>query len=102
MYRRSIHRWIAVLALAATLALAGARPAAAVDLRLADRLASLWSTVTAGGPAALWDALTSLLGGNEKSGSSDATTDASKGSDPNGLALNSDQPIQPVAPSGSH
>lgn len=102
MYRRSIHRGIAALALAATLALAGARPAAAVDLRFADRLSSLWSAVTSGGPAELWDALTGWLGGTEKTGSPDPTTDGHRGSDPNGVALDPAQPPQPLAPSGLH
>jgi hypothetical protein len=65
MYRASVHRWIAALALVATLGLMAAQPAAAADLRAADRLASLWSAVTAR-PAALWERLTGWLGGTEK------------------------------------
>ena len=65
MYRASVHRWIAALALVATLGLVGAQPAAAADLRAADRLASLWSVVTVR-PTALWERLIGWLGGPER------------------------------------
>jgi len=83
MYRRTVHRWIAALALAATLGMVGARPAAAADLRVTDRLTSLWSAVVQR-PAALWDALIGWFGGPEKPRSSWEKADAGWGSDPNG------------------
>jgi hypothetical protein len=81
MCRASVHRWIAALALVAALGLVGAKPAAAADLRGADRLASLWSVVTAR-PVAFWNTLIGWLGGPEKSTSPD--TDRDWLIDPNG------------------
>jgi hypothetical protein len=69
MDRRTVHRWIAALALVAALGVMGAKPAAAADLRdrgIGDRLASLWAAASAG-PAALWETLSGWLGANEKS-----------------------------------
>lgn len=83
MYRRTVHRWIAALALVATLGMMGARPAAAADLHVKNRLASLWSAV-AQQPAALWDALIGWLGGPDKPPSPWEKADAGFGSDPNG------------------
>jgi hypothetical protein len=81
MCRASVHRWIAALALVATLGVTGAQPAAAADLRVVDRLANLWSAVTAR-PAALWDTLSGWLGGTEKP--SPQKSDIGWGIDPNG------------------
>jgi hypothetical protein len=68
MHRRTVHRWIAALALVAALGVLGARPAAAADLsnlRIGEQLASLWSAVSAG-PAALWEAVSGWFGATEK------------------------------------
>ena len=92
MYRRTVHRWAAALALVAILGGMGARPAAAADLSdlgIADRLASLWSAASAG-PAALWETLSGWLGATEKSDSPapaptpEPTSEQSYGLDPNG------------------
>jgi hypothetical protein len=99
MHRKTVHRWIAALALIAALGVMGARPAAAADLSdpgIGDRLAGLWSTVSAG-PAALWDSLVGWFGGGgmEKSGLSGGTDDGPNvngtwGADPNGLPIGED------------
>jgi len=86
MYRRTVHRWIAALALVATLGMVGAQPAAAADLHIKDRLASVWSAV-AQRPAALWNALIGWLGGPEKPPLQKA--DQGWGIDPNGNPVTS-------------
>lgn len=92
MHRKTVHRWIAVLALVAILGVLGAQPAAAAELphrRAMDRLASLWSAVTAG-PSALWDSLAGWLGGSgtEKSAAVEDDLPVNQtgtwGADPNG------------------
>lgn len=93
MYRASVHRWIAALALVAALGLMGAQPAAAADLRVADRLANLWSAVTAR-PVALWDTLMGWLGGPEKPSPQKDSSDQGWGIDP--LGHSSVQPTTSV------
>jgi hypothetical protein len=71
MYRRTVHRWIAALALVAALGVMGAQPAAAADLSdlgIADRLASLWAAASVG-PAALWETLSGWFGATKESAS---------------------------------
>jgi hypothetical protein len=74
------------LVVVAALALAGARPAAAVDLNVMDRLAGLWATMAAGEPEGLWQGLMSWLGDAMKGGEGvpQPSTNHSMGSDPNG------------------
>jgi hypothetical protein len=92
MHRRTVHRWMTALALVAALALAGARPAAAADTDFLDRLASLWSAVTGGEPAGLWETVIGWFGGTAKTSSSDEG-DRGAGYDPNGVtAPSSSQP----------
>jgi hypothetical protein len=91
MDRRTVHRWIAALALVAALGVMGAKPAAAADLRdlgIGDRLASLWSAASAG-PAALWETLSGWLGATKEESAPPAsqpppTQDAGWVIDPNG------------------
>ena len=92
MHRRTAHRGIAALALVTILALAGAPPAAAADLRFLDRVANLWSAVTQG-ESGLWDVVAGWFVGTEKAGSSSAATDAEAGFDPNGMTMS--QPAPP-------
>src|SRR4051794_35170943 len=90
MFRKTVHRGIAALALVTVLALAGAQPAAAANLGFLDRLASLWTTVTEREPAVgLWDTLTGWFGDATTKKDSDATpiTDRGSGIDPNGTCL---------------
>jgi len=74
------------LALVATFALAGAQPAAAMNLNLAHRLTGLWSAAISAGPASLWSRLAHWLGGEEKSAMPDnpARIDANWGMEPDG------------------
>lgn len=65
MHRKTGYRWVAALALVAVLEVMGARPAAAADLGVMERLGSLWSAV-AERPAALWNALLGWFGDSEK------------------------------------
>jgi hypothetical protein len=44
MKRRIVHRGIVALAIVTSLSFAGARPAAAANLSVLDRLSHLWST----------------------------------------------------------
>jgi hypothetical protein len=90
MHRRNVHRRIAVLALVTALALAGARPAAAVQVGFLNHLSAVWSAVTAR-PAALWDKLVGWVSGADKVEKSSTplldpppTSDQSMGLDPNG------------------
>jgi hypothetical protein len=70
MDRRLVHRGLAILALTAALAVAGARPAAAQDLGLFARgmrwLAAFWSAPAPaqedrGGPQSVWSASSSEM-----------------------------------------
>jgi len=94
MFRRTVHRGTAALALVAVLALAGAQPAAAANLRFADRLAGLWSAVTSGEPAGLLNTMIGWFVGPEKTPPV-KSSDTGWGSDPNGLVTNS-QPATPA------
>jgi hypothetical protein len=46
MKRRIVHRGVIALAIVTSLSFAGARPAAAANLGLLDRISHLWSFVT--------------------------------------------------------
>lgn len=83
MRRRNVHRGMAALAIVTSMALAGARPAAAESLGLLDRLAGLWSSVTAPAPG-LWSTVTGWFTVDEKATTTTDTTDRGWGLDPNG------------------
>jgi hypothetical protein len=93
MYRRTAHRGIAALALALTLILAGAQPAAAANRPVLDRFASFWGAVINAVPGA-HAALNTLTNWFAKSlGDPPVTTDRGYGMDPNGT-----DPTDPVIP----
>jgi hypothetical protein len=83
MDRRTVHRWIAALALVAALGVMGARPMAAADLGWMDRLASLWSAGTDGKPMGFWDTVIGWFDGTQREGTF-AKEDRGAGVDPNG------------------
>jgi hypothetical protein len=95
MFRRTIHRGIAVLSLVTFLAVAGAQPAAAApNAGFLDRLAGLWSAVAGGEPDTLWNRLAGWLEGQPAAKSSSTTTtpvDTTQqrggGIDPNGTRV---------------
>ncbi|MFL6195653.1 MAG: hypothetical protein ACJ75H_15865 [Thermoanaerobaculia bacterium] len=82
MRRRNVHRGMAALAIVTSMAFAGARPAAAESLGLLDRLAGLWSSVTAPAPG-IWSAVTNWFTLDEKA-TTTQETDRGWGLDPNG------------------
>lgn len=90
MFRRTIHRGIAALALVTFLAVAGAQPAAAAPSEgFLDRIAGLWSTVTGGEQDTLWNRLTGWLEGQPTAKVTTSTTvelpkERGGGIDPNG------------------
>ena len=93
MYRRTAHRGIAALALALTLILAGAQPAAAANRPVLDRFASFWGAVINAVPGA-HAALNTLTGWFAKSlGDPLANTNQGWGIDPNGS-----DPAAPTTP----
>ncbi|MFL6234926.1 MAG: hypothetical protein ACJ76N_17460 [Thermoanaerobaculia bacterium] len=81
--RRTVHRGIAALAIVTSLAAAGARPAAAMDLGLARQLSSLWSFVTGASPAQHRAASRSTKPGKATTPPPDSS-DRGWGIDPNG------------------
>jgi hypothetical protein len=86
MHRKTVHRWMAALALVAALGVMGARPAAAAELSgttLADQFAGLWSAVSAA-PAALWDSLIGWFGGGDTPSLQKQKEDEGWGIDPLG------------------
>jgi hypothetical protein len=97
MYRRTMHRGIAALALVTFLAVAGAQPAmAASDAGFLDRLAGLWSSVVGGEPETLWHRLTGWAGGKPAGKAPRATVKRGWGIDPNGRAVVVEEPTDPV------
>ena len=92
MRRRSVHRGLAALAIVTSMAVAGARPAAAESLGFFDRLAGFLSTVDAPGAPGLWTSMTSWFGVTEKATSAD-TTDRGWGLDPNGNSSVVEPPV---------
>jgi len=87
MKRRIVHRGIVALAIVTSLSFAGARPAAAANLTLLDRIGHLWSLMT-GLPAPVAhqeSARGPKIPG--KSTSQPAPTDRGWGIDPNGNSL---------------
>jgi hypothetical protein len=96
--RRTVQRGIVALAIAATLSVAGPRPAAAMDLGLTHQISKLWSffigtpsaashRTTAGKPdtrKAATGATTGSTTSSSTSSSSDPTPDRGWGIDPNG------------------
>ena len=85
--RRTVQRGIVALAIAASLSVAGARPAAAMDLGLVRQLSNLWSLVT-GGPSHA-PHQTAGKPATRKTSSSDPTPDRGWGIDPNGNTVTS-------------
>lgn len=84
MRRRNVNRGMAALAIVTSMALAGARPAAAESLGLLDRLAGLWTSVTAPAPG-LWSTVTNWFTVDEKATTTTTQeTDRGWGLDPNG------------------
>ena len=84
--RRTVQRGALALAIAASLSVAGARPAAAMDLGLMHQISSLWSFfIGAPSPAAHQTAAPSGKPVHRKSTST--TTDRGWGIDPNGNSL---------------
>jgi hypothetical protein len=88
MKRKIVHRGIVALAIVTSLSFAGARPAAAANLTLLDRVSHLWSLVT-GLPASA--AHQESARGQKIPGKSTTTTptptDRGWGIDPNGNSL---------------
>lgn len=84
MQHRTLHRGIVALAIATSLSVAGAHPAAAANLGLLDRLAGLWSVVT-GVPSPVSHAVVRRSNGTPaKSTTSPPPPDRGWGIDPNG------------------
>jgi hypothetical protein len=86
MQHRRIHRGVVALAIVTSLSVAGARPAAAANLGLLDRLTSLWSFVT-GAPSPVPHAVVRPSNGSftkSTSSPSTPTPDRGWGIDPNG------------------
>ena len=99
MQHRTVHRGIVALAIVTSLSVAGARPAAAANLGLLDRLAGLWSFVTGiPGPAPHRTASSRSTAPRKATTSPPAGIDKGWGIDPNGNEI----VIAPeTAPSGS-
>ncbi len=87
MYRRTIHRGIAALALVTFLGVAAQPAMAAPDAGFLGRLSGLWSSVVGGEPETLWHRLTSWAGGKPASKKPQATAKRGWGIDPNGNAI---------------
>jgi hypothetical protein len=90
MKRRIVHRGVVALAIVTSLSFAGARPAAAANLNLLDRLSHLWSMVT-GLPASTShqeSSRTPKIPG--KSTTAPAPGDRGWGIDPNGTWITGD------------
>ncbi len=89
MKRKIVHRGIVALAIVTSLSFAGARPAAAANLNLLDRISHLWSLV-AGLPAPVAhhqeSARSSKIPGKSTT-TTPAPTDRGWGIDPNGNSL---------------
>lgn len=96
MYRRSIHRGIAALAVVTSLWFAGAQPAAAKDLGLTARLGHLMSVLEPG----LWAKLTGWLSPGKPtkatSSSTPSTGEKGWGLDPNGNSLTTSPTSDPL------
>src|SRR5882672_3612062 len=90
MQHRTLHRGIVALAIATSLSVAGAHPAAAANLGLLDRLAGLWSFVT-GVPSPVSHAVVrrSNDGAAAKSTTAPPPPDRGWGIDPNGSSSTS-------------
>jgi hypothetical protein len=85
MRRRSVNRGMAALAIVTSMAVAGARPAAAESLGFFDRLAGLWSSVTAPAAPDFWSAVNGWFGFSEKAVTApNDNTERGWGLDPNG------------------
>ena len=89
MKRRIVHRGVVALAIVTSLSFAGARPAAAANLSLLDRISHLWSIVTGDCRRPLRtreSARTPTIPGKSTT-TTPAPTDRGWGIDPNGNSL---------------
>ena len=94
--RRSVQRGIVALAIVTSLSVAGARPAAAMDLGLMHQISNLWSFFTGAPSSAAHQTTTSGKPAHRKA---DPTSpDRGWGIDPNGINVVVDPG---TAPSGS-
>jgi hypothetical protein len=106
MRRTTVHRGVVALAIVTSLALAGARPAAARELGALERFHLLWASFV-GAPSAapgfldkMGDKLTGWFGGvptKAVSAPPPASPDKGWGMDPNGSTVNSTTPPTTVA-----
>lgn len=92
--RRTVHRGIVALAIVTSLSVAGARPAAAMDLGLVHQLSNLWSLVT-GGPSHA-PHQTAGKPATRKSTTSPPPVDRGWGIDPNGNSIVTDPGAPPT------
>lgn len=83
--RRTVHRGIVALAIVTSLSVAGARPAAAMDLGLMHQLSNLWSFVT--GVPSPAPHPTAGKPVTRKTTTSQPTVDRGWGIDPNGSSI---------------
>jgi mannitol-1-phosphate/altronate dehydrogenase len=84
--RRTIHRGVVALAIVTSLSVAGARPAAAMDLGLVHQISHLWSFLT-GVPS---PAAHRTTGKPATRKATSTTTDRGWGIDPNGNSVTID------------
>lgn len=97
--RRTIQRGIVALAIVTSLSVAGARPAAAMDLGLMHQISNLWSFfLGAPSPAAHRDTTSGKPAHRKTTDSSAPTPDRGWGIDPNGVNVVTDPG---TVPSGS-
>jgi len=95
--RRSIHRGVVALAIVTSLSVAGAHPAAAMDLGSVGRqLSSLWSFITGASPAQHRTEGRTTKPGRK---AQDSNTDRGWGIDPNGNSLTT-APVPGTASTG--
>jgi len=86
--RRTVHRGVVALAIVTSLSVAGARPAAAMDLGLVHQISHLWSFLT-GVPSPAAHRTTGKPA-TRKATSTSTTTDRGWGIDPNGNTVTID------------
>jgi len=82
--RRTVHRGVVALAIVTSLSVAGARPAAAMDLGLRHQISNLWSFFF-GAPSPAPHRTTTGKPDTRKTDSSSPSPDRGWGIDPNGI-----------------
>jgi hypothetical protein len=88
MKRRIVHRGVVALAIVTSLSFAGARPAAAANLNLLDRISHLWSLVAGlPAPVAHQESARNPKIPGKSTTTTPAPTDRGWGIDPNGNSL---------------